>query len=81
MHSPTDRQLLAAAAKGDSTAMEELIRRHAPLVLTACRRQLPADEVDDATQAVFLVLWRRLAAATAAPGLPGWLLATAICGP
>ena len=74
---PDDRHLLTAAAHGDPAAMDALIHRHAPLVLTACRRQLPAADADDATQAVFLILWRRTFAAAAAPGLPGWLVVTA----
>lgn len=72
-----DRTLLRAAAAGDRAAMDELVRRHGPLVLAACRRQLSAADADDAAQAVFLVLWRRADRAAAAPGLPGWLVVTA----
>lgn len=71
-----DRTLLRAAAAGDRAAMDDLVRRHGPLVLAACRRQLAGADADDAAQAVFLVLWRR-AARAAAPGLPGWLVVTA----
>ena len=72
-----DHHLLAKASAGDQLAIEELVRRHAPLVLAACRRQLPASDADDAAQAVFLVLWRRSARAAAASSLPAWLVVTA----
>lgn len=73
---PDDAHLLAAANHGDRTAMEALIRRYAALVLTTCRRQLPAADADDAAQAVFLILWRRNASVSS-QSLPGWLVVTA----
>ena len=72
-----DDRLLLAAGCGDRPAMDELIRRHAPLVLAACRRQLALADADDAAQAVFIILWRRTAAVRGADRLPGWLVVTA----
>ena len=77
MPASDDRPLLLAAATGDRLAMDELVQRHAPLVLAACRRQLPGADADEAAQAVLVVLWRRAARAAAAPTLAGWLVVTA----
>lgn len=72
-----DATLLAAAAAGDDAATEALLRRYGPLVVCACRRQLAGADVEDAAQAVFLVLWRRARDRAIAANLPGWLVVTA----
>jgi hypothetical protein len=68
-----DAELLARFAAGDDpAAFEAVVRRHAPIVLAACRKALsdPAD-VDDAFQATFLVLLRRPPAAGSPAPRPG----------
>jgi RNA polymerase sigma factor (sigma-70 family) len=83
--SPSDGELLTAAAAGDAKATEALIQRHGALVLAACRRQLAGADAEAAAQAVFLVLWQRADAVAAsqaatratALSLPGWLVVTA----
>ena len=70
-----DGALLAAfLADRDEPAFAELVRRHGPLVLAACRRLLsdPADTAD-AFQAAFLVLVRRARRLTASTDLGPWL--------
>jgi len=64
---------------GDDQAFAELVRRHGSMVRAACRRQLGgAPEVDDAFQAVFLVLARK-AKTIRQPGLLGpWLHTVAV---
>lgn len=74
MPKASDQELLASMCAGDSDAYGALVARHAALVQTACRRQAPSADVDDAVQAVFIILARRPAAAAKAPALEAWLL-------
>lgn len=61
MNSRNDGQLLSdVASNGSEAAFEELVRRHGKMVLNQSRRLLSdANDADDATQAVFLVLWKK----------------------
>ncbi len=73
-----DTPLLRAyeATRGDD-AFEQIVRRHGPMVLAACRRVLGnPDDAEDAFQAVFLVLSRK--AATIRGNLAGWLYAVSL---
>jgi len=78
-HLTTDRradgELLAAFVAGPSEdAFAELVRRHGPLVWSACRRLLPdPTDAEDAFQATFLILVRRARGLTSAPALGPWL--------
>jgi RNA polymerase sigma factor (sigma-70 family) len=74
-----DAELLAHFRRHrDPVAFEAIVRRHGPRVVAACRRVLadPA-EIDDATQATFLVLMRNPAAVRDGRALAGWLSGTA----
>src|SRR5207248_10726335 len=75
---PSDAELLGRyASRRDAEAFAELVARHGPAVLGACRRVLgPSADADDAFQAVFVGLARRAradprAAAPAAGPPPG----------
>jgi RNA polymerase sigma factor (sigma-70 family) len=75
---PTDAELLDRFRRGrDGEAFAALVRRHGRAVLAACRRVLadPAD-VDDAFQATFLVLVRKIDAIESAT-VGSWLYAVA----
>ena len=75
---PSDTELLDRfRQRGDESAFAALVRRHGATVLSACRRILsdPAD-VDDAFQATFLVLFRKIRTAHG-PTIGTWLRAVA----
>jgi len=74
-----DRDLLTRFVKHrDEAAFRSLVHRHGPTVLTACRQVLsdPAD-IDDAFQATFLVLLKKVQSIDAAVPLGGWLFTAA----
>jgi RNA polymerase sigma factor (sigma-70 family) len=69
----TDQELLRRfIAAGDEAAFRELVRRHGAMVRAAAVR-LAGDEVDDVTQATFLLLSRKAASLTKHRSLAGWL--------
>ena len=70
-----DGELLAAfLAHRDEAAFAELVRRHGPLVWSACRRLLPdPSDAEDAFQAAFLVLVRRAPRLTHRDAIGPWL--------
>ena len=70
-----DAELLAAFVRSrDPAAFEQILRRHGPLVLSACRHILadPADAAD-ACQATFVVLYRKAHTIRSGRTLGGWL--------
>ncbi|HEY8506361.1 MAG TPA: sigma-70 family RNA polymerase sigma factor, partial [Gemmataceae bacterium] len=71
----TDGELLRRfAVARDETAFAELVRRHGPIVLAACRRVVSDPEpVHDAFQATFLVLARKAGSLARHPSVAGWL--------
>jgi RNA polymerase sigma factor (sigma-70 family) len=75
----TDGQLLARFIKDrDEAAFATLVERHGPMVLNVCRRRLnDANEVDDAFQAVFLVLVKKARSIRKPSLLGNWLYGVA----
>lgn len=63
----------------DEAAFARLVQRHTAMVTGICRRRLGNSSVaDEAAQAVFIVLVRRVAKAASAPSLGAWLYGVAI---
>jgi RNA polymerase sigma-70 factor (ECF subfamily) len=76
---PDEARLVAAAASGDSTAFEEIVRRHAGLVLSLGRRILGNREAaEDLLQDVFLKVHRALAGYRAEASLKTWIARIAV---
>lgn len=76
----TDADLLRwFAATRDGAAFAELVRRHGPVVLAACRRGVRNHhDADDAFQAVFLVLAREAGGIRRPELLGNWLYQVAV---
>ncbi len=74
-----DSELLSQyTLRGDQDAFAQLVRRHGPVVLAACRRVLgPTSDADDAFQTTFLALARHASSVRGAAALPAWLHRTA----
>jgi RNA polymerase sigma factor (sigma-70 family) len=72
---PTDGQLLEAfVRRGDRQALEDLVRRHAPIVWGVCRRVLAKHhDAEDAFQTTFLVLVKKAASIRSPELLANWL--------
>src|SRR5947209_16048369 len=70
-----DRQLVERLLAGrDEAAFEALVRRHGPMVYRVCWRVLQqAQDAEDAFQATFLLLARKLSAVTRRDSLASWL--------
>jgi RNA polymerase sigma-70 factor (ECF subfamily) len=67
---------LAAARAGDDAAFGRLYDRHAPVVMSLCRRHAPA-EAEDATQETFIRAHRKLDKVESPEKLRSWLYAIA----
>src|SRR5438445_11474528 len=75
----TDGHLLESFVTGnEKEALEELVRRYAPMVWGVCRRVLRSDhDVEDAFQATFLVLVRKAASIRPRRMVGNWLYGVA----
>jgi DNA-directed RNA polymerase specialized sigma24 family protein len=74
-HGLSDRELLDRFTRQrDEAAFTELVRRHGPMVLAACRRVLRhVHDAEDAFQAAFLVLARKADSIRQRDSVSGWL--------
>jgi RNA polymerase sigma factor (sigma-70 family) len=77
-HHEDDGDLLARYRDGrDLAALDGLVRKHAPLVLAACRKVLPDADADDVFQATFLVLMRDARSIRKGQSVGSWLYGVA----
>src|SRR5438132_1376881 len=76
---PSDAALLTRfAIRRDEDAFGELLRRHGPMVLRACRRVLPCNhDAEDVFQATFLVLAQKARSLRGRDTVGGWLYGVA----
>ena len=76
---PADAELLARYIAGDQGAFADLVQRHGPMVLAACRRVLGhSADAEDAFQTTFAALARHAATIRGPAALPAWLHRTAL---
>jgi RNA polymerase sigma factor (sigma-70 family) len=69
--------MVNCAAAGDQDAWDWIIERYAPLVYATCRRyRLPAHDVEDVGQRVWLLLLEQIGHLREPAALPGWLATT-----
>jgi RNA polymerase sigma-70 factor (ECF subfamily) len=75
----TDSQLLELfLERREEAAFEELVRRHAPMILGVCRRVLHhTQDAEDAFQATFLILMRKAGSIHRPEVLGAWLYGVA----
>jgi RNA polymerase sigma factor (sigma-70 family) len=75
----TDGQLLECfVSRREPAALEALVRRHGPMVWGVCRRMLPNHhDAEDAFQATFLVLVRKVASIRSGAKVGNWLYGVA----
>src|SRR5205085_10429243 len=74
----SDEGLLERFLAGDPSAFEQLVWRHGPAVLAACRKVLSVEaDVEDAFQATFLTFLRSARSIRVRGAVGGWLYGVA----
>lgn len=75
--SSSSAELVAGANAGDELAWNEIVRRHAALVVARIRQfRLSPDHADDVAQTVWLKLLEHLSELREPDALPGWIATT-----
>lgn len=72
-----DARLVAAISSGDEDAFRRLHRKYAPLVHGILMARMPADEVADVVQEVFLAAFRGIKSLRDADAVGPWLVSMA----
>lgn len=74
---PGDEAAVRAAQDGDERAFEALYRRYARVVHCILLSRLPASEVEDLVQEVFLTALKKLKSLREPAAFPGWIASIA----
>ena len=75
----TDVELLALVARGEETALRELVERHSAWLLLRLRRRTPDDDLaHDALHDTFVAVWRQPGAFRGDGDVGAWLWGIAI---
>ena len=72
-HAAEDAELVSQARSGDEAAFADLYRRYGRVVHGLLLARVPAADVDDLVQDVFLTAWRRLDSLRDLAAFGGWL--------
>ncbi len=70
---PTDFELVVAARSGDTRSFGELVRRHAPRLLSLARQLVGADMAEDAVQEAMIDAYRGLSGFRGDAAVATWL--------
>jgi len=74
----TDEQLVKNYLRGNEKSLEELVRRHLPLIYNFSRRYSgDPDNASDITQEVFVKVWKNLKKFNASKNFRAWLFTIA----
>jgi len=73
-HTSEDRRLVDAIRSGDEAAFAQLYRKFAPLVHGILLSRMPAEDVPDLVQEVFLAAFRGIGSLKEPDALGGWLV-------
>ena len=73
MSAGDDRRLIARASRGDVEAFTKLVREHSPLVQRVALRVLGRKEVQDASQEVWIRVWRNIKGFRGESAFSTWL--------
>ena len=68
-----DRELVARASEGDVKAFTKLVRAHSSLVYRVSLRMLGSDAAEDASQEVWVRVWRNIRTFRGESAFSTWL--------
>jgi RNA polymerase sigma-70 factor (ECF subfamily) len=74
----SDDEAISRTLEGDRSAFETLVRRHAPAVFRVAGRHVPADEVENVAQEVFLEAFRSLGSFRKESPFEHWIVRIAV---
>lgn len=76
--SPEDAQIIREVIAGNVNAFEGLMQRYQHLVLKIVKKHIPPNQVEDATQDVFINVYKSLPTFKGESGFDHWLSATVL---
>jgi len=74
LENSSDKELIKQAKLGDQSSLDALVRQYLPIVYGIARRYIrDSDDLEDATQEVFIKMWRNLKKFDARKPVKPWL--------